>query len=119
MVFEIVSEGKMAQGFVTIFVTAASEQEACSIGRTLVEEGLAACANIIPQIRSIYRWREKICDEGEALIMIKSRAELFERIRSRIRELHSYEVPEITALTIEKGDEDYVQWIQAVTAKGE
>jgi periplasmic divalent cation tolerance protein len=112
-------EGQMTQGFVTIFVTAASEQEACSIGRTLVEEGLAACANIVPQIRSIYQWREKICDEGEALIMLKSRAELFDQIRSRIRELHSYEVPEITALTIEKGDDDYMQWIQAVTAKGE
>ena len=109
----------MAQGFVTIFVTASSEQEACSIGRTLVEEGLAACANIIPQIRSIYRWKRKICDEGEALIMIKSRAELFERIRSRIRELHSYEVPEIAALPVVEGDKAYLQWIQAVTAKGE
>lgn len=109
----------MAHGLVTIFVTAASEQEAASIGRTLVEEGLAACANIIPHIRSIYRWKGKIWDEGETLIMIKSREALFERIRSRIKELHSYEVPEITAITVEKGDEAYVQWIQTVTAKGD
>jgi len=109
----------VAHGFVTIFVTAASEQEAASIGKTLVEERLAACANIIPHIRSIYRWKEKICDERESLIMIKSREALFERIRSRIKELHSYEVPEITAIAVEKGDEAYVQWIQAVTAKGD
>ena len=109
----------MAHGVVTIFVTAASEQEAATIGKTLVEEGLAACANIIPHIRSIYRWKGKICDERETLIMIKSREALFERVRSRIKELHSYEVPEITAIAVEKGDEAYVQWIQAVTAKGD
>ena len=104
---------------VVIFVTAASEQEAASIGKHLVEEGLVACANIIPQIRSIYRWKCDICDERETLIMIKSREELFEKIRSRIRELHSYEVPEITAISLEKGDADYLQWIETVTGKGD
>ncbi|MBN1255788.1 MAG: divalent-cation tolerance protein CutA [Deltaproteobacteria bacterium] len=104
---------------VIIFVTAASEQEAASIGKHLVEEGLAACANIIPQIRSIYRWKGDICDESESLILIKSRADLFEKIRSRIRELHSYEVPEITAISLEKGDADYLQWIETATGKGD
>jgi periplasmic divalent cation tolerance protein len=109
----------VARGFLIIFVTAVSEQEAASLGRTLVEEGLAACANIIPSIRSIYRWKGEIWDERETLIIIKSREDLFERIRSRIRELHSYEVPEITAITVDKGDADYVQWIEAVTTKGD
>jgi periplasmic divalent cation tolerance protein len=110
----------VAGGFVIIFVTAASEQEAASISRVLVEEGLAACANIIPQIRSIYRWEAKIWDEGEALIIIKSRQDLFERIRTRIKELHSYEVPEITAIKIDKGDSAYWQWIESVTtSKGD
>jgi periplasmic divalent cation tolerance protein len=109
----------VVRGFLIIFVTAASEQEAASLGRTLVEEGLAACANIIPSIRSIYRWKGEIWDERETLIIIKSREDLFERIRSRIRELHSYEVPEITAITVDKGDADYVQWIEAVTTKGD
>ncbi len=98
-----------------VFVTAASEKEAASIGRSLVEEGLAACANIVPLIRSIYRWKGKILDEGEALIIIKSREDLFERIRSRIKELHSYEVPEITAIKIDKGDSAYMQWLESVT----
>ena len=105
----------MAGGLVIIFVTAASEQEAAAISRALVEEGLAACANIIPQIRSIYRWEGKIWDEREALIIIKSREDLFERIRSRVKELHSYEVPEITAIKIDEGDSAYMQWIESVT----
>jgi periplasmic divalent cation tolerance protein len=102
-----------------IFVTAASEQEAASIGRALVEEGLAACANIIPQIRSIYQWKGEIWDERETLIIIKSREELFDRIRSRVKELHSYEVPEITAINLDRGDSAYVQWIESVIAKGD
>jgi periplasmic divalent cation tolerance protein len=109
----------VARGFLIIFCTTSSEQEAAALGRTLVEEGLAACANIIPQIRSIYRWKEEIWDERETLLMIKSREDLFEKIRSRIKELHSYEVPEITAVHVDKGDADYVQWIEAVTAKGD
>jgi len=110
----------VAGGLVIIFVTAASEQEAASISRTLVEEGLVACANIIPQIRSLYRWEGKIWDEREALIIIKSREDLFERIRSRVKELHSYEVPEITAIKIDEGDSAYLQWIESVTtSKGD
>jgi periplasmic divalent cation tolerance protein len=105
----------VARGLVIIFVTAASEQEAASISRALVEEGLAACANIIPQIRSIYRWEGKIWNEREALIIIKSREDLFERIRSRVKELHSYEVPEITAVKLDRGDSAYMQWIESVT----
>lgn len=109
----------MAQAFVIVFITAASEQEAASIGRALVEEGLAACANIIPHIRSIYRWKGEIWDEREALIMLKSRGDLFESIRNRVKELHSYEVPEITSITLERGDTAYLQWIEAVTTKGD
>ena len=109
----------MAEGFLVIFCTTASEDEAATISKTVVEEGLAACANIIPQIRSIYRWKEKIWDERETLIMIKSREDLFEKLRSRIREIHTYEVPEITAVPVEKGDAAYLQWIEAVTAKGD
>jgi len=109
----------VARGFLIIFVTAASEQEAAAIGKALVEEGLAACANIIPSIRSIYRWKGAVWDEGESLIIIKSREDLFEQVRSRVKELHSYEVPEITAVKLEQGDPAYLQWIETVTAKGD
>ncbi len=106
-------------GFLIILVTASSEQEGATIGRALVEEGLAACTNIIPRIRSVYRWKQKIWDEAETLLIIKSREELFERIRDRIKELHSYEVPEITAVGLAKGDPAYLQWIEEVTYKGD
>jgi periplasmic divalent cation tolerance protein len=109
----------VGEGFLIILCATASEQEAAVLGRTLVEEGLAACANVIPQIRSIYRWKEEIRDERETLIIIKSREDLFEKIRSRIRELHTYEVPEITAVPVDKADAAYLQWIEAVTAKGD
>ena len=105
--------------FIVVFVTASSEQEAVRIGKTLVEEGLVACVNIIPRIRSIYRWKQKICDEAETLLIMKSRDELFERMRDRVRGLHSYEVPEITAVRLEKGDPAYLQWIEDVTKKGD
>jgi len=106
--------------FIVVFVTSGSEEEAVKIGRTLVEERLAACTNIVSPIRSIYRWEGKIWDEREALIIIKSREDLFERIRSRVKELHSYEVPEITAVKLDRGDSAYWQWIESVTtSKGD
>lgn len=114
-----IREKQVAKAFIIVFITAPSEHEAASLGRALVEDGLAACANIIPRVRSIYRWKEEIWDEGEALIILKSREDLFERIRSRVKELHSYEVPEITCITLKRGDPDYLRWIEAVTVKGD
>jgi len=98
--------------FLAIFVTAGSEQEGAKIGRTLVEEGLVACANIVPHIRSVYRWKGQIREEGETLLIMKSREELFEKINHRIQELHSYEVPEIIALPVMAGSKPYLRWIE-------
>ncbi len=74
-----------------ILVTAGSEEEAAGIGRALVEEKLAACANIVPRIRSIYRWKGEIHVEQESLVLIKTRTSLFPALRDRVRALHSYE----------------------------
>ncbi len=100
--------------YILVFVTAGSADEGGRIGRALVEEGLAACANIIPGIRSIYRWKGEVCDDEEVLIMIKSKATLFERLKKRVKELHSYEVPEIIAFPITLGSPDYLRWIDEV-----
>ncbi len=78
-----------------IMVTAGNGDEALIIARTLVEEKLAACVQIIPRIRSIYRWKGEICDEEEYLLIMKTRQALFPALQNRIRKLHSYEVPEI------------------------
>jgi periplasmic divalent cation tolerance protein len=102
-----------------VFVTAGSEQEAAGIGRTLVEERLAACANIIPSIRSIYRWKGKICDEGEVLIIIKTRTSKYESLQKRVKELHSYEVPEIVSFPVAEGLPQYLDWVVEETKEGD
>ena len=101
--------------YITVLITASSEEEAGRIGKTLVGEKLVACANIIPQIRSIFSWKGDICDENEVLMILKSKESLFQQIKERVKMLHSYEVPEIIALPIHSGSEDYLNWIHAVT----
>ncbi|MBE9531391.1 MAG: divalent-cation tolerance protein CutA, partial [Proteobacteria bacterium] len=91
----------MDSAYLLVMMTASSEAEAASIGRKVVEERLAACCNILPGVRSIYRWQGKISDESEALCTLKTRSELFDKLKARIKELHSYEVPEVIAIDIE------------------
>ena len=102
---------------VVVLVTTASEEEAARIARSVVEAGLAACANIVPRIRSIYRWEGKVTDEQETLMLLKSRLELFPSLQEEIKRLHSYAVPEIIALPIRKGLNQYLQWIHEETRK--
>ncbi|VAV83778.1 Periplasmic divalent cation tolerance protein CutA [hydrothermal vent metagenome] len=101
--------------YIVVFMTAPSEDEAAAIGKTVVEEGLAACCNIASGLRSIYKWKGKICDEKEVLCILKTRTELFEALKARIVELHSYEVPEVIAIDIKDGHGDYLKWIDEVT----
>ena len=96
--------------YCSIYITTGDEDEARRIGRTLVEEKLAACVNILP-IRSVYRWEENIEEEGEVAMFVKTRAELADEVIERVKELHSYEVPCIVSLPIEKGNPDYLRWI--------
>ncbi len=98
-----------------VLVTAGNEDEAVKIGKTLVEERLAACANIVPRVRSIYRWRGEIHDEQEVLIIIKTRTSLFQALEKRVKELHSYEVPEIISFPITRGLPQYLEWVAAET----
>ena len=94
-----------------VLTTAGSEEEAAKIARTLVERRLAACVNIIPQITSIYRWKENIEEAGEWLLIVKTTAANFERVRDAISDLHSYELPECICIRIEDGSPEYLQWI--------
>jgi periplasmic divalent cation tolerance protein len=94
-----------------IICTVPNEETAAKISRTLVTEKLAACCNIIPGLRSIYRWKSEICDDAEYLLVIKTRAEVYERLEKRIQELHPYEVPEILALTVNQGLSNYLKWV--------
>jgi periplasmic divalent cation tolerance protein len=103
--------------FIVIFITCSSLKEAEKIGSSLVEKKLIACVNVVPEIKSIFHWKGKITKEKEVLLIAKSRRELFESIQNEVKKLHSYEVPEIIALPIEAGSEDYLEWIKKETQK--
>lgn len=94
-----------------VFTSTGSQEEARSIARALVERRLAACVNIIPQIESIYRWRENVDQTQEWLLIIKTTSGAFERVRDAVKELHSYELPECICLPIEDGSPAYLSWI--------
>ena len=81
------------------------------MARALVEKRLAACVNVIPGVRSVYRWKDAIEDEEEVLLLIKTSRALLEELRGEIERLHSYEVPEVIALPIVDGSERYLSWI--------
>ena len=98
-----------------VLITASQEEEAATIAKTLIDERLAACVNIVKDIRSLYRWQGAVEDEGEVLMVVKTQERLFENLKNRVQQLHSYSVPEIIALPIVKGFENYVQWIKEET----
>jgi periplasmic divalent cation tolerance protein len=103
--------------YIVVLITASKEEEAAHIAKEVVASGLAACVNIIRDIRSIYRWQGKVEDQGEVLLIIKTRAALFEDLMKKVREHHSYAVPEIIALPILMGSENYLKWLNDETEK--
>ena len=94
-------------------ITAPSLEEVERIGRALVEEGLASCANLLPGIRSIYRWRGRVEEAAEAMLLVKTVEAALPRLVERVRSLHSYECPCIAAFPIAGGNPDYLAWIEA------
>jgi periplasmic divalent cation tolerance protein len=101
--------------YIVVYVTAPNEEEAGKIARSLVEDKLAGCVNIVKNMRSIYRWQGKIEDEDEVLMIVKTRKEHFAHIREMVKRLHSYSVPEIIVLPIVAGSEDYLTWLKEET----
>jgi len=103
------------EDFVLILVTTTSEEEARKIALSLVEKKLAACVNLLKDVESIYRWKGKISNEKEVLMLIKTRKKLYKSVEGEVKKLHSYEVPEIIALPIIAGSKDYFYWMDSET----
>jgi periplasmic divalent cation tolerance protein len=101
-----------------VLVTAGNMENAEKIARALVEDRLAACVNVIPEIRSFYRWEGKIADDRELLLVIKTQAGLFDKLKERVLALHGYDLPEVIGLSIEKGHQAYLDWIAEETDPG-
>lgn len=99
-----------------VLLTAGSEEQANRIARALVDERLAACVNVVGPVRSIYRWRGAVEDEREYLLLVKTRARLYPAVERRIKQLHSYEVPEVLALSPQDGSRAYLDWLMESTA---
>jgi periplasmic divalent cation tolerance protein len=102
-------------GAAVVLVSCPSAEKAAEIARVLVEERLAACATVVPSVRSIYRWEGKVQEEAEALLLAKTEARRFEDLRRRVLALHPYEVPEVLALPVEAGHRPYLDWIAEST----
>jgi periplasmic divalent cation tolerance protein len=101
---------------IVVLTTCESGEQAEGLARRLVEQRLAACVNILPGVRSIYRWRDKVEDSTEFVLIIKARREAFVKLREAIAHLHTYEIPEVIALPVVDGSEAYLQWLDREVA---
>lgn len=99
-----------------VYVTCPDAKSAEKIAAALVAEKLAACANIVPDIRSVYEWHGSIENDAEHLLIIKTRLARMDQLTNRVRELHDYDVPEVIAMPIISGSSDYLDWVDQVTS---
>ncbi len=102
-----------------VLTTTSTPEEAEHLGRTLVEERLAACATLIPVVQSIYRWQGEIESATETLLLLKTGPDQLPALESRLRSLHSYETPEFLVLPVESGSSPYLTWLHSCLATPE
>lgn len=107
--------GTIKSSHVIVFITGSTFNGAKKIARALVQKKLAACCNIIKGITSIYAWEDKVEETQECMIIVKTRTKLFSKLEGVVKEMHSYTLPEIIAVPITQGLEDYLSWINEST----
>lgn len=112
------AEMKEGGAYRLVLVTGPDEGTLAEVARTLVEEGLAACVNIVPRIRSVYRWGGGIQDEAESLLVAKTTAGRLEAFCARVVELHGYDVPEVISLVLDRGHPPYLDWVSECCSGG-
>ena len=98
-----------------VFITASSNDEAEKIAEKLVSQKLAACVNVLPNVKSFYLWEDKLCKDDEFLLIAKIKISNFKELKKAVKEIHSYDVPEVILLPIEDGANTYLEWIRQVT----
>jgi len=98
-----------------VLTTLPNSDAAADLAKKVVGEKLAACANVMPAVRSIYRWQGALQDENEVLVLLKTRQARFDKLKARILELHPYDVPEVIAVPVEQGHGAYLDWIASET----
>lgn len=101
-----------------VFVSCPDEEVAASIARAVVEERLAACGNVVPDLVSIYRWQGAVETDAECLLLLKTRAGLLDALSDRLHALHPYDVPEFLAVEVERGSPGYLRWVVEETRSG-
>lgn len=101
-----------------VLVTGPDETTLASIAEQVVGEGLAACVNVVPDVRSVYRWRDGVENEREALAIIKTTREAVAGLQRRVLDLHPYDVPEFIVLSVESGNPSYLDWVVSSIAAG-
>lgn len=106
---------KLSSQILVVLVTTATQEEASKIARAMVRAKLAACANILPTIHSVYRWKRKIVKEKEVLLILKTMAPRYPALEKKIKAMHSYEIPEILAMPVLGGFAPYIGWVHKET----
>lgn len=104
-------------GAIVVVTTVGTEEQANLIAREIIVRRQAACVNILPGVRSLYRWKGKICKDGELLLIVKTLEGEFDGVAATIRELHSYELPEILSFQVTRGEERFLEWIAGSVEK--
>ncbi|MDV6235580.1 divalent-cation tolerance protein CutA [Leptospira ellisii] len=94
-----------------VYITTENEKEALKIGKILVQERLAACANILPKMKSIFHWEKKLTVANEAVLILKTKSDLMTELTLRVKSLHSYSVPCVISLPLLEGNREYFNWI--------
>jgi len=99
-----------------VFMTAPDEATAVALTRAVVDEQLAACGNVMPTVRSIYRWQGEVNDDAEAMVIFKTTQAGVEALQARLVQLHPYDCPEVLVVNADGGHEDYLAWVHSVVA---
>ena len=102
---------KDGRAFRVVISTAGTEEEGARIAKSLLERKLCACVNLVPKVRSFYRWEGAIQDDAEVLLIMKTTKEKLQRLSEHLAEIHSYDVPEVLAVAVDQGRASYLEWL--------